>query len=100
MSKVIESSTARRLLIQFWDLRSLVTPETQCKMMLKYDDGTTARCVLDKSHNDGEKLRANVPHADPEGRLAAQPISWETIRAAGELPRILEEERLNRDTAT
>lgn len=83
MKDVVESKRAWDLLLEYWNKRHEVTPETRCPKPLTYpDDRLDSQCVLHKDHLDGEKLQANVPHADADGYIAAIDISWETIRDA------------------
>lgn len=80
--KLVPDSETRAWLLAFWDLRDLVTPETQCPAPLVYEDGTRGRCVLDARHLDTQQVPVDVPHADKDGRLADLGVHRQTILEA------------------
>jgi hypothetical protein len=83
MKQAVESQRAWELLLDFWNKRDDVSEENRCKKVISYPgDKEDEQCVLHKDHLDGEKLQANVPHADKDGNMVPLLVSWETIRAA------------------
>jgi hypothetical protein len=77
--KLVPDGETRAWLLAFWNLRDLVTPETQCPTPLVYEDGTKGRCVLDIRHLDIDRVPVDVPHADKDGRLADLNVHRQTI---------------------
>lgn len=80
--KLVPDAETKEWLLTFWELRDLVTPETQCTTPLTYEDGSPGRCVLDARHLDYDSVPVDVPHADKDGRLADVGIHRDTIRQA------------------
>jgi LSD1 subclass zinc finger protein len=78
---VIDSLTPweQLLLLAFWKTRDTVTSEDQCRAHLRYPDGARRRCALSSNHVKGTRLRANVPHAGPDGHLAPLLVSYQAV---------------------
>jgi hypothetical protein len=83
MKSAIESQRAWDLLLGFWNDRFNVPDEKRCNTLITFnDERKDEQCVLDDAHNDGENLKANVPHSDKDGNIAARVISWQTLAQA------------------
>jgi hypothetical protein len=96
LSDLVPDEETGRWLLALWDDRGTVSADDRCVTPLIYEDGSTGRCVLSRSHHDPDATPVDVPHADENGRLAPLLVRRQTIL---EVRRVHDRERDSSDTA-